>query len=423
MLSVQYIRENVDRVKRDVLLRNTTAPIDRILQLDEERRELLQQVEQLRAKRNTVSKAIGASKDAADREVRITEMRLVGDEIDRLDSRLKKVEAEFQEKLYEVPNVLDPDVPTGPDETSNVVLEMVGEIPQFSFTPRPHWELGPALGGIDFERGVKMSGSRFFVLRGAVARLHRALTQFFLNEHINAGFTEVYLPYMLTEASLYAAAQLPKFRDNLYRDAEEDYYFIPTAEVPFVNLHRDEIIPHGELPLRLVAHTPCFRREKMSAGRDVRGIKRVHQFEKVEMFVYCEPERSEAEFELLVRRARSLPELLGLPYRVVQLCSGDVGFGAAKTYDIEVWAPGQGEWMEVSSVSNCLDFQARRANIRYRPSAEGGTRHPHLLNGSGLPPGRVLIAMLENYQREDGSIEIPEVLQPYMGMSRIVPGS
>ena len=419
MLSVQYIRENTERVKRDLILRNTPAPIDRILQLDEERRGLLGQVEALRAERNTASKAIGASTDANERETRIVAMRAVGARLSELEGRLKVVDAELQGLLYEVPNILDPGVPEGTDESGNVVIETVGDLPVFNFQPRPHWELGPALGGIDFERGVKMSGSRFFVLRGAVARLHRALIQFFLDEHLKAGFTECYLPDMLTEASLYAAGQLPKFRENLYRDAEEDYFFSPTAEVPFVNLYRDEIIPPDGLPIRLVAHTPCFRREKMSAGRDVRGIKRVHQFEKVEMFVYCEPAQSAEEFERLVARARSLPELLGVPYRVVQLCSGDVGFNATSTFDIEVWAPGQGEWMEVSSVSNCLDFQARRANIRYRPAPETGTRYPHMLNGSGLAPGRVLIAVMENYQREDGSIEIPEVLRPYMGTDRI----
>ncbi len=421
MLSLQFIRENIDRVKRDMLLRNANVPVDRILSLDEDRRQLLQQVESLRAKRNTVSKAIGASKDPQEREVRIAEMRLVGDEIERLDGKLKNVETELNGHLMEVPNILHPDVPKGPDETSNVVIETVGEIPHFAFSPRPHWELGELLGGIDFERGVKMSGSRFFVLRGQVARLHRALIQFFLDEHMRAGFTECYLPSMLTEASLLASGQLPKFRDNLYRDAEEDYFFSPTAEVPFVNLYRDEIIPVSELPIRLVAHTPCFRREKMSAGRDVRGIKRVHQFEKVEMFVYCEPEESESEFANLVNRARSLPELLGLPYRVVSLCTGDVGFNATRTYDIEVWSPGQGEWIEVSSISNCADFQARRANIRYRPAQDAATRNPHMLNGSGMPPGRVLISVLENYQREDGSIEIPEVLQPYMGIDVIRP--
>ncbi len=406
MLSLQYIRENVDRVKRDVLLRNTTAPIDRILQLDEDRREILQQVEGLRAKRNTVSKAIGASKDSADREIRIAEMRLVGDEIDRLDGRLKKIETELQEKLYEVPNILDPNVPKGPDETSNKVVEVVGEIPQFPFAPRPHWELGEIVGGLDIERGAKMSGSRFYTLRGPLAKLQRALIQFMLNEHGRAGFTEAYLPYMLSEASLYAAGQLPKFRDNLYRDAEEDYFFIPTAEVAFVNLYRDEIIPPGQLPMRFVGHTPCFRREKMSAGRDVRGIKRGHQFEKVEMFVYCEPESSEAELDALVARARSIPEILGLPYRVLALCSGDIGFNSTKTFDLEIWAPG-------------LEFQARRANIRYRSAQDEPTKHPHMLNASGLALPRTVIAVMENYQREDGSIEVPEALRPYMGMDVI----
>jgi seryl-tRNA synthetase len=421
MLSLQYIRENVDRVKRDVLLRNTSAPIDRILQLDEERRELLQQVEGLRAKRNVVSKAIGAAKEAADREVRIAEMRLVGDEIDRLDGLLKKVEAELQEKLYEVPNILDPNVPKGPDETSNRVVETVGELPVFSFTPRPHWEIGEIVDGLDIARGAKMSGSRFYTLRGPLARLQRALIQFMLNEHGRAGFTEAYLPYMLNEASLYASGQLPKFRDNLYRDFEEDYYFIPTAEVAFVNLYRDEIIPAGQLPMRFVGHTPCFRREKMSAGRDVRGIKRGHQFEKVEMFVYCEPEQSEAEFQMLVARARAIPDILGLPYRVIELCSGDIGFNATKTFDLEIWAPGQGEWLEVSSASNCLDFQAWRANIRYRPGGDAATRHPHMLNASGLALPRTVIAVMENYQREDGSIEVPEVLRPYMGGMDVIP--
>lgn len=419
MLSLQYIRENVERVKRDVLLRNTTAPIDRILQLDEERRGLLQQVEGLRAKRNTVSKAIGQSRDAADRELRIAEMRLVGDEIDRLDGILKKIETELQEKLYEVPNILDPNVPKGPDETSNRVVETVGQLPHFDFHPRPHWELGEMVGGLDIERGAKMSGSRFYTLRGPLARLQRALIQLMLDEHGRAGFTEAYLPYMLNEASLYASGQLPKFRDNLYRDAEEDYYFIPTAEVAFVNLFRDEILPTGQLPMRFVGHTPCFRREKMSAGRDVRGIKRGHQFEKVEMFVYCEPEQSPRELDLLVARARAIPEILGLPYRVVELCSGDVGFNATRTFDLEVWAPGQGEWLEVSSASNCLDFQARRANIRYRPGGDQPTRHPHMLNASGLALPRTVIAVMENYQRADGSIEIPAALRPYMGMDVI----
>jgi seryl-tRNA synthetase len=423
VLSVQYIRENTDRVKRDMLLRNTSAPIDRILQLDDERRRLLVEVEQLRAERNVASKAIGQTKDPDERNRRIAEQREVGQRIDYLDAQLRRVEGELQAQLLEVPNIVDPTVPKGPDEHSNVVVEQVGELPAFGFAPRPHWELGELLGGIDFERGVKMSGSRFFTLRGGVARLHRALIQFMLDQHTAAGFTEYYLPYMLSEASLFAAGQLPKFRDNLYRDAEEDYFFTPTAEVPFANLYRDEILPPGSLPQRLVAHTPCFRREKMSAGRDVRGIKRVHQFEKVELFVYCEPEESEAEHEHLVRRARSIPELLELPHRIVQLCTGDLGFSAAKTFDIEIWAPGGGEWIEVSSASNCLDFQARRANVRYRPAADHAPRFPHMLNASGLAPGRTLIAVLENYQREDGSIVIPGALRPYMGVDQLRPAT
>jgi seryl-tRNA synthetase len=421
VLSVQYIRENAERVRHDLLLRNTTAPIDRILQLDEERRSLLQEVEQLRADRNAANKAIGLSKDSGERESMIAAMRGLRERVESLEGRLRAVESELQEKLYEVPNVLDPSNPRGPDEHGNVVLETVGRPRSFDFEPRPHWELGQRLAGIDLERGAKMSGSRFFLLRGGVAHLHRALIQWMLNEHVKAGFSELYLPYMLTEGSLLASGQLPKFRDNLYRDAEEDYYFIPTAEVAFVNLYRDEILPPGSLPQRLVAHTPCFRREKMSAGRDVRGIKRVHQFEKVEMFVYCEPEGSSEEFDLIVKRARSLAEALEVPHRVIQLCTGDVGFNATKTFDIEMWAPGAGEWLEVSSVSNCLDFQARRANIRYRPSAEGGTRYPHMLNGSGLGMTRALIAVLENYQQADGSVAVPPVLRPYVGKDCIEP--
>ncbi|MGE5596498.1 MAG: serine--tRNA ligase [Hyphomicrobiales bacterium] len=421
MLSVQYIRENTERVKRDVLLRNVSAPIDRILQLDDDRRQLLQQVESLRAKRNAASKAIGQSKDQAQREIKITEMRLVGDEIDRLEKQLKAVQAELQEKLYEVPNIVDPAVPKGPDDSCNVVVEEVGQIPTLEFEPRPHWELGEILQGIDLQRGAKMAGSRFYVLDGLISRLYRSLIQWCLNVHAEAGYSECYLPYMLNEASLYASGQLPKFRDNLYRDFEEDYYFIPTAEVAFVNLYRDEIMPPGSVPQRLVAHTPCFRREKMSAGRDVRGIKRGHQFEKVELFVYTTPEESEAELERMVSHVRTLPERLGIPYRVVELCTGDLGFNSTRTFDIEMWAPGQGEWLEVSSISNCLDFQARRANIRYREKPDGPARHPHMLNGSGLGMVRALISVMENYQQPDGSIIVPGELRPYMGTDRISP--
>lgn len=422
LLSAQFIRENVDRVKGDLELRHTSAPIDEIVALDGQRRELIAQVEQLRADRNTASKAISQTKDAVERETRIVAAREIGDRVATLESELRDIEARLDSALLEVPNIVDPAVPPGADDAANVLVETVGTPREFSFAPKPHWELGEILGGIDFERGVKMSGSRFYVLSGPVARLHRALTQWMLNLHVDAGFVEHYLPYMMTEASFYASGHLPKFRENLYRDNEEDFMFIPTAEAPFANLYRDEILPAGSLPLRYVAHTPCFRREKMSAGRDTRGIKRVHQFEKVEMFVFCEPEESENELAGMLARARTIPERLGLTYRVIELCSGDLDFKATRSFDIEIWSPGGEEWLEVSSVSNCLDFQGRRANIRYRPLG-GGTRHPHMLNGSGLAPGRTLIAVLENYQQEDGSIVVPDVLRPYMGTDLISPPS
>jgi seryl-tRNA synthetase len=421
LLTAQFIRENTQAVRDSLRARGSDLNLDRLLDLDAQRRALIREVEALRAEKNVASSAVARARDTSERERLIAAAREAGAGLDSKERDLALLMDDFEMGLYEVPNVLDASVPFGRDESENVVLETVGDIPTFAFQPRPHWDLGEALGGIDFERGVRMSGSRFFVLRGPLAQLHRALIQFCLDENIRAGFTECYLPAMLTSESLWAAGQLPKFMDNLYQDTEEDYYFSPTAEVPFVNLYRDEIIPAGELPIRLVAHTPCFRREKMSAGRDVRGIKRVHQFEKVEMFSYCEPGDSEREFDFLVSRARTLLELLGLPYRVVQLCSGDVGFNAARTYDLEVWSPGQDDWMEVSSISNCRDFQAHRANIRYRTAPDAPTRHPHMLNGSGLPPGRVLIGVMENYQREDGSVEVPEALRPYLGASVIEP--
>ena len=422
MLSAQFIRENLDRVRSDLAARGADAPIDSILALDQQRRALIGQVEGLRAERNTASKAIGATKDADERAERIAAARARGEKLDGFEAQLRETEASLQEALYEVPNILDATTPPGADESENVTVKTVGAPREFDFEPRPHWEVGEALDGIDFARGVKMSGSRFFVLRGGIARLHRALTQWMIDAHVAAGFEEHYLPYMLTEESFLASGHLPKFRENLYQDAEEDYLFIPTAEAPFANLYRDEILEPGLLPLRFVAHTPCFRREKMSAGRDTRGLKRVHQFEKVEMFVFCEPEQSGAELDLLVGRACSIPEELGVPYRVLELCSGDLDFKASKGFDVEMWAPGQEEWLEVSSVSNTFDFQARRARVRYRREAGARPSFPHMLNGSGLAPGRALIAVIENYQQADGSVAVPTVLQPYMGgLTRIEP--
>ncbi len=420
MLSAQFIRENLERVRRDMAARGAEAPLDDIVALDERRRALIGEVEGLRAERNTASKAIGQTQDAEERTQRIAAARAIGERLDGLEDQLRQAEASLREALYEVPNVLDPDTPPGADDSENVTVRVVGAPRELGFEPRPHWEVGESLDGIDLARGAKMSGSRFFVLRGGIARLHRAMIQWMIDFHVDDGYVEHYLPYMLTEESFFASGHLPDFRENLYQDAEQDYLFVPTAEAPFANLYRDEILPAGSLPQRLVAHTPCFRREKMSAGRDTRGLKRLHQFEKVEMFVFCEPEESEAELQAMVERACRMAEALEIRYRVLQLCAGDIGFKASKAYDVELWSPGLEEWLEVSSVSDTLDFQARRANVRYRPEADARPRFPHLLNGSGLGAPRALIAIIENYQQEDGSIAVPDVLQPYMGgMTRI----
>ncbi|MXW24858.1 MAG: serine--tRNA ligase [Dehalococcoidia bacterium] len=420
MLSAQFIRENADRVRSDVAARGADAPIDDILTLDERRRTLIGEVEGLRAERNTASKAIGQTQDAEERTQRIEAARAVGERLDGLEDQLRETEAALQEALYEVPNILDPETPPGADESENVTVRTVGEPATFDFEPRPHWEVGEALDGIDLARGAKMSGSRFFVLRGGIARLHRAMIQWMIDCHVADGYVEHYLPYMLTEESFFASGHLPDFRENLYQDAEQDYLFVPTAEAPFANLYRDEILSPDSLPQRLVAHTPCFRREKMSAGRDTRGLKRLHQFEKVEMFVFCEPEESERELQAMVERACGLAEALEIRYRVLQLCAGDIGFKASKAYDVELWSPGVEEWLEVSSVSDTLDFQARRANVRYRPEADARPRFPHLLNGSGLGAPRALISIIENYQQADGSVAVPAVLHPYMGGAKVI---
>ncbi|HEU4758379.1 MAG TPA: serine--tRNA ligase, partial [Dehalococcoidia bacterium] len=339
----------------------------------------------------------------------------LGERLDALEDQLRDLDARLRRLLLDVPNLPADDVPEGADESANVVVRQSGEPPVFDFPLRPHWELGEALGIIDFERGAKLSGSRFFVLKGAGARLERALIAWMLDHHTARGYTEIYPPAMIKEENLWAGGWLPKFADNMYHDAEEDYWLLPTAEVALTNLHRDEILEAGTLPLSYVAYTPCFRREKMSAGRDVRGIKRVHQFDKVELYKFVEPERSEEALEALVRDAAGIAAALGIPHRVVQLCAGDLGFNAAKAYDIEMWAPGCGEWLEVSSCSNCTDFQARRANIRFRREKGARPEHPHTLNGSGLAIPRVMIAVLESFQQPDGSVLIPDVLRPYMG--------
>jgi seryl-tRNA synthetase len=416
MLDLNLIREKPDLVRTALKNRQMDAsPVDEVLRLDEKRRSLLTQVEGLKAERNIVSKEIGRSKDAAERETKISAMREVGDKISALDRDVAAVEAELQAVTSAIPNIPDERTPVGASEEENVVLRTVGQLPEFDFEPKPHWDLGPALGILDFERGTKVTGSRFYVLNGPGARLQRALIAFMLDLHIRQGYTEKYLPFMVRTATVFGAGQLPKFADNLYKDHEEDLYFVPTAEVPLTGLHMDEILEEGQLPLLYTAYTPCFRREKMSAGRDVRGIKRGHQFDKVEMYMYARPEESDELLERMREDAEATCAALGFTYRVKQLCTGDLGFNSATTYDIEVWAAGCNEWLEVSSVSNVRDFQARRANIKYRPADGGKIRFPHTLNGSGLGLPRTLIAVMENNQQPDGSIVVPEVLRPWMG--------
>jgi len=427
MLDIKIIREEPERVKAAMRTLNdedAVSRIDLILEMDERRRTLIQQVEDLRAEKNKASKIIGHTRDPREREAKIGQMKSLNARLEKLEAELREVEQMLHEEMLWVPNLPAPDVPVGPDESHNVVIREEGEKPTFDFEPLPHWDIGPLLDILDFERGVKLSGSRFYVLKGLGARLQRALITWMLDVHVNEhGYTEVYPPFMVRSECLIGTGNLPKFGDNLYRDIEEDFWWIPTAEVPVTNLHREEILRGEDLPKYYVAYTPCFRREKMSAGRDVRGIKRGHQFDKVELvkIVEGDAEVSEREHQKLLADAEDIARRLGLPYRIVQMCTGDLSFVAAKKYDIEVWAAGSREWLEVSSVSNFHDFQARRMNMRYRPAPGAPTRYPHTLNGSGLALPRVMIAILENYQRADGSVVIPEVLRPYMGGVEVIP--
>lgn len=421
MLDINLIRENPDVVRAALKLRQMdTDVVSRILEIDAQRRNLLQRAESLKNERNTVSKEISQVKDAEQRRVKIEAMRVVGDQIAELDEHIRKVEAEQMEILSGVPNIPAEDTPPGKDDSENIVVRVIGEQPAYSFSPLPHWDLGPKLGIMNFDQGVKITGSRFYVLSGAGARLQRALIAYMLDLHIKQGYREQYLPFMVKGDVLYGSGQLPKFADNLYRDHEEDFWMVPTAEVPLTGIHMSDVLDDASLPLRYTAYTPCFRREKMSAGRDVRGIKRGHQFDKVEMYIFCRPEDSVKELDKMVADAEATCKGLGLTFRIKRLCSGDLGFNARITYDVEVWAPGCAEWLEVSSVSNVEDFQARRANIKYKPADGGKNRFVHTLNGSGLGLPRTLIAVMEQYQQADGSIAIPEVLRPWMGGIEVI---
>lgn len=408
MLDLKFIRENGEVVRQALSSRQDSAPLDEILELDSERRQKLAELEDLRHTRKEIARRKGAEATDKGRDLR--------GKTRTLEEELRKLDKGLEELLLQVPNIPQPSVPAGRDEKDNILVRSWGEPRGFDFEPAPHWKLGESLGIIDFERGVKLSGSRFYVLKGSGARLQRALISFMLDFHTaEHGYQEVYPPFMVKRECMVGSGNLPKFADNLYHDEEDDFWFVPTAEVPLTNLHRDEIIPPGVLPLYYVAHTACFRREKMSAGKDTRGIKRGHQFDKVELYKLTGPATSGEELEKLVRDAEQVCQKLELPYRVLELCTVDLGFAAQKTYDIEVWAPGCREWLEISSCSNCGDFQARRTNIRYRPTLDSRPQFVHTLNGSGLALPRVVIAVMETYQRSDGSITIPEVLQPYVG--------
>jgi len=420
MLDLKLIREEPELVRQGLEKRGEPTSLDEILKLDQQHRQLLHQLEVLRARRNEVSKQIGKLKDKPSEL--INEMRQMGEQIASLEEKMTQVAAKLEEALLYLPNLPQPDVPLGKDAQDNVVVRTWGKPRDFSFLPLPHWDLGEKLGIIDFQSGVKLSGTRFYVLKGLGAHLQRALIAFMLDLHVREhGYTEIYPPFMVKKVCMVGSGNLPKFADNLYHDAEDDFWFVPTAEVPLTNLHRDDILPPNTLPLYYVAYTACFRREKMAAGKDTRGIKRGHQFDKVELYKFTEPETSDAELEKMVEDADNVCQKLNIPYRVIRLCTGDLGFAATKAFDIETWAPGCGEWLEVSSCSNCGDFQARRANIRYRPEPGAKPRLVHTLNGSGVALPRLLISVLENYQQADGSVAVPEALKPYMRVEVIQP--
>ena len=421
MIDLQLIRKEPQRVKEAIATLGAEAPIDQIVELDRKRRAVLNELENLRAERNETSTKIGRMEGGEARQNLIDGMRAVNDRIAELEEQLREVEGELQAAMYEVPNLPDRSVPIADDESKNVVVQEHGTRRIFNFDPLPHWDLGPQLGILDFERGVKLSGSRFYVLRAAGAKLQRALIQWMIELHVTQhGYTEIYPPAIVKEQCMWGAGQLPKFAENIYRDVEDDLWLVGTAEIPLTNLHRDEILEADELPLSYVAYSPCFRREKFSAGRDVRGIKRGHQFDKVEMYKLTTPEDSYQALDEIVEHAAEVCQALEIPYRVVQMVTGDLGFTAAKKYDIEMWAAGSEEWLEVSSISNCEAFQARRTNMRFRRKAGAKPEYVHTLNGSGLALPRTLIAVLENYQQEDGSVIVPEVLRPWMGGMEII---
>ena len=417
MLDTKWVREHYEEVSEMLASRNNAFPLDRYKKLDEERRGVLLKVEKLKERRNAGSKEVGAKKKAGENTDALqNEIRGLGDEIKKLDDRTAEIQSELDELALSIPNRPHPSVPKGKDEYDNVEMRRWGTPRDFEFEPKPHWEIGEALDIMDFDRGVKLAESRFTVLKGAGARLERGLMNFMLDLHTTQhGFTEIATPALVNTKTMTGTGQLPKFAEDLYRCLNDDLWLIPTAEVPLTNLHSGETLKEAELPMYLCAFTPCFRREAGSYGRDMRGMLRQHQFDKVEMVKISTPEKSYEELEHMTNCAEKVLQLLGIPYRVILLCTGDMGFGAAKTYDVEVWLPSQRTYREISSCSDCEDFQARRMGLKYKPADGGRARFVHTLNGSGLAIGRTLIAVIENYQNADGSVTIPEALRPYVG--------
>ncbi len=424
MLEIKFVRKNLSAVQKALDARGQTADLDTFKKCDEDRRAILLKIEELRHQRNVVSDQIAEMKKGGENtNTLVNEMREVSAEIKALDKDLNLNQEKLDQILLGLPNLPHPSVPIGKDESDNPVFKTVGDIPDFGFEPKPHWDIGKTLGILDFDRAAKIAGARFPLYFGAGATLERALINFMLDVHTGShGYTETLPPFIVNRETMTHTGQLPKFEEDLFKISGWDYFLIPTAEVPVTNIHQDEILDEAVLPIYYAAYTPCFRSEAGSYGKDTRGLIRQHQFNKVELVKFCTPETSYAELESLLSHAETILKQLHLPYQVIELCTADLGFAAAKTYDIEVWMPAQGKYREISSCSNFEDFQARRANIRFRRKGKKGTELVHTLNGSGLAVGRTLAALLENFQQADGTVVIPNVLQPYLGgMESIYP--
>lgn len=422
MLDIKRIRKNSEEVEKLLKRRNPELSLDKVLELDKIRREKLVEVENMKAEQNKESKQVPLlKKESKDVSALLQNMKDLADKVKILDNDIKEIDLKIEEELLSIPNIPNVDITVGLSDADNKEVRKWGEPTKFDFEPKAHWDLGVNLDILDFERATKITGTRFSMFKGIGARLERSITAYMLDKHtIDHGFTEIAPPFMVNRESMLGTGQLPKFEEDMFKLNQKDYYLIPTAEVPVTNMYRNEVLEESDLPVYMTAYTPCFRAEAGSAGRDTRGLIRNHQFDKVEMVMYSTPEESYKQLEILTGFAEEILKGLGLPYRVVELCTGDIGFSSAKTYDLEVWMPSYNRYVEISSCSNFEDFQARRANIKYRPDSNGKLEFIHTLNGSGLAVGRTFAAILENYQQKDGTIKMPEALRPYMrGMEKI----